>query len=345
MGAAILRADGWKPVAIGSTTPMFSGPNGTGDASVLVINPSDPKIIYAVALGSLWQTTDGGLTWHVSIDKPQEVVLAVAVSAAAPNSVYAIGLSSFYRSEDGGTTWNSSSVSKIDGVGPRDLAADAHDAGVLYAAVDRFCFVTCNDAGVLRSRDGGSHWTPIVLTGGMSRLIADPIERGIVYGRQSDGFSYRSDDAGASWHQIKNISPIAIDPTIPSTIYGAAGYFFRSTDRGEDWQQLGSLPKVNVSLPRDHEVSPSITAIAVNPTNPTVIDVGSDVGALHSTDGGLSWTVNNNGLCCTSQLPVPLTVFQMAYDQAGRLIATTVIGLVVYSSDEQPPTRHRGVRH
>jgi len=162
---------------------MFLGPNGTGDASVFVINPGDPNLIYVVAFGVLWQTGDGGVTWHVRIDNPQEVVLAVAVSAAAPNSVYAIGLNSFYRSDDGGTTWRSSSITKIDGVGPRDLAADAYDAGVLYAAVDRVCFIFCNKAGVLTSRDRGLHWTPTVLAGGMSRLIADPIQRGVVYGR------------------------------------------------------------------------------------------------------------------------------------------------------------------
>jgi len=62
-------------------------------------------------------------------------------------------------------------------------------------------------------------------------------------------------------------------------------HVFRTRDAGVTWTNIsGNLPDV------------PITALALDPSDPTDIFVGSDVGVFRSVDGGATWLSFNEGL-------------------------------------------------
>ena len=88
------------------------------------------------------------------------------------------------------------------------------------------------------------------------------------------------------------ITDLAIHPSYPNTIYAgaAAGGVFKSTDNGASW-----IPVFDITG------TPSIGALAIDPTDPQIVYVGTGeantsgdsyagTGIYKSTDGGSSWT-------------------------------------------------------
>ena len=64
-----------------------------------------------------------------------------------------------------------------------------------------------------------------------------------------------------------------------------SSHIFRTTDAGTTWTNISSnLPDV------------PLTALAIDPSDPTDIFVGSDVGVFRSVNGGASWVSFNQGL-------------------------------------------------
>lgn len=109
----------------------------------------------------------------------------------------------------------------------------------------------------------------------------------------SNGFVFGSPAVAASGR----VTAIALDPryngTTNQTIYvgGAQSGVWRSTDNGANWSPI-----------IDNEASLAIGAIAIDPTNPNIIYVGTGesnrsgdcyygAGLLKSTDSGATWTL------------------------------------------------------
>jgi PKD repeat protein len=64
-----------------------------------------------------------------------------------------------------------------------------------------------------------------------------------------------------------------------------AAHVFRTTDGGQSWTNVsGNLPDAPAS------------ALAIDPSDPNGLFVGTDAGVFHSTNGGASWTSFNQGL-------------------------------------------------
>lgn len=141
----------------------------SGVIGSLVINPREPAVAYAggegydywgITPGSLFKTTDGGVTWGDTAPEALESTTAMAVDPAAPSTVYAaVGPYKWsdsstpvnvLRSEDGGLSWVSAGKG-LPGSTIRGLVTDPRVSGTLYAGTG---------AGVFRSRDGGRIWTP-----------------------------------------------------------------------------------------------------------------------------------------------------------------------------------------
>lgn len=153
-------------------------------------------------------------------------------------------------------TWEPRGSTNIGGR-VTSMAVDPTDANIVYAAAA--------EGGVLRSLDGGQHWTPLF------------------------------DDQSSI-----SIGDVAIDPSHPTVIYAGTGEvnpgggsvayggtgLYRSTDRGDTWEPLGL------------ENSGSIGRIVIDPTDSDRIFVAAmgrlwapqpERGVYRTTDGGVTW--------------------------------------------------------
>src|SRR5262249_33492061 len=114
-----------------------------------------------------------------------------------------------------------------------------------------------------------------------------------------------------------------IDPTDSKTVYAgfAMGGVWKSTDGGSSWAAL-----------TDAQPSQAIGAIAIDPTHPDTIFVGTGEGNLSgdsylglglykSTDAGASWQR------LAADPLGGVSVSKLACDAAGRLYASTVYGV------------------
>ena len=124
---------------------------------------------------------------------------------------------------------------------------------------------------------------------------------------------FKSTDAGDSWRSVgpQNvwITAFAIDPHLPSTMYASGGvafngyYLFKSLDGGDSWNQL--------VIRRDGFPEPYVSALSVDPTNPSILYVAGN-RLIKSTNGGRDWVEIDNGL----PLNAAVAIYALAIDPA-----------------------------
>jgi photosystem II stability/assembly factor-like uncharacterized protein len=242
---------------------------------------TDPDTVYAgVEDAALFRTTDGGDTW-------QELP----------------GL----RRHDSGSQWQPGA----GGMCLHTVLQDPRDPDRLYVAISA--------AGAFRSDDGGQTWRPINRGLKSPDMIADaeaevghcvhrlalhPSRPDVLF-MQKHWDVMRSDDAGASWHEVSgNLPsdfgfPIAVHAHEPNTVYvvpitSESEHYppdgklrvYRSRSGGNEWEALtAGLPQQNcyVNVLRD--------AMAVDTLDPCGIYFGTTGGQVYgSPDGGDTWT-------------------------------------------------------
>ena len=262
--------------------PIGTNPTTSGRINSIVVDPTNPSVIYlAAATGGVWKSTDGGVSWVAKTDAQCSLAMgSVVLDPVNPSIVYA-------------------------GTGEQNFSADS--------------FYGC---GVLRSSDGGNTWTRLgggifsTATGGatISRVIVDPSGAGTltaskVFAATSFGL-YRSADSGQTWTNTLNgiITDLAIDPVNSNTLYAAVGSIFgaaengvyKSVDNGVTWTKLaGGFPAANVGrvvLSVAPSASSTIYAAAQNSTNFQLL------GIFKSTDSGATWAqLTATGASCGNQ--------------------------------------------
>ncbi len=170
-------------------------------------------------------------------------------------------------------------------------------------------FISTNGSRLARAECGeNGHWSVEFLLEGthVRCLAADPHNPTIVYaGTQGSGI-LRSSDSGRTWqpaglasHIIKSI---AVSPSEPGTIYAGTrpALIFVSPDNGAHWEELSAFRRI---FSRRFWFSPAeppfigyVQGIALSPTDPNVILVGIEFGAVvRSTDKGNTWQSHRKG--------------------------------------------------
>ncbi len=262
--------------------------------------------------------------WYDGTLKPWEFkrVWHLEPSLSDPDTVFAgVEDASLFRSTDGGSTWQELPALRNHGTGPswqpgaggmclHTIIADPRDA--------RRMFVAISAAGAFRTDDAGATWQPIN-QGLKSQYIPDPQaevghcvhhlamhpSKPDVLFMQKHWDVMRTDNAGASWHEISGNLPtdfgFAIDVHAhePDTVYvvpiksdsehfplDGALRVYRSRTGGEEWEPLtNGLPQ------RDCYVNVLRDAMAVDSLDSCGIYFGTTGGQVYvSPDAGESWS-------------------------------------------------------
>jgi photosystem II stability/assembly factor-like uncharacterized protein len=206
------------------------GLTDTKQIGAIVVDPHDPDVAYAAALGhqygpsaqrGVFKTIDGGKTWNKVLYKDADTgATALAIEPGNPNVVYAALWqtrrppwnvyppsngpgSGLYKSGDGGTTWTQLTNGLPARVGRIGLSISAAMPHRVYANVDS----AAGSGGIYRSDDAGASWKRVGGEGRVwqrgwyfSGITADPHNADVVY--VMDTATYRSTDAGKTFEAI-----------------------------------------------------------------------------------------------------------------------------------------------
>lgn len=257
----------------GGWTPYSAGTTGSA-AAFIAVNPANPAIVYAGNDVNLFKSTDGGKHWSPTTFGYETTSLAV--DPTTPSTVYAsgyqagVGDKGLFKSTDAGGSW--AAISGLPTLSIQGLWA-------LPTGV----FVTTQST-TLRSPDGGSTWTDLMLPPG-NKIVAAPSNPMTVYIQGSAGNLKISTDGGATFPTTKTmntltISDVVVHPTNPNQLFFATSHGVSvSTDAGTTL----TPSSVGISnLP--------ITAVALNGSHVTV---GTGIGqTFYSADAGNTWALS-----------------------------------------------------
>lgn len=278
MGESFIRGDmatgdGIYKSDNGGKTWKYSGLKNTHVISNIVIDPTNPQIVFVAALGHVFgNNTERGI----------------------------------YRSKDGGKTWRK--VLYVNNkTGASDIAIDPNNPEVLFAGmwqVYRKPWILSSGgpgSGLYKSVDGGDTWKNISHNPGLPKGIIGKIgvsvsganhNRIFAIIEAKNGGVFRSDNGGKTWSRRFHgseltqrawyFSRIYADPKNENIVYAPqVSGLFRSVDGGDHFQLLRTPHGDNHVL-------------WINPENPKIMIGGNDGGASITYDGGKSWSSQDN---------------------------------------------------
>jgi photosystem II stability/assembly factor-like uncharacterized protein len=255
----------------GGRTWQHMGLSDTHHIGRIVIDPTNPDIVYVAALGRLWgpnrerglfKTTDGGKTWTCVLFINEDTgVVDVAMDPQSPNILYAAAYqrrrtaygfngggphSALYKSVDGGATWKKLAHGLPTGdTGRIGLDIYRRDPRIVYAIVEN------KNGGVFRSEDRGETWTKMSDVNPRpsyySQIRIDPnndqriwVMGAPMYYSEDGGRTFRTNwvtrihgDFHAMWINPANSDHIVL---------GSDGGIHISYDRGRTWDFINTLP-------------------------------------------------------------------------------------------------------
>jgi len=315
----------WKTTDAGRTwLPIFDS-TPTGAIGALAVAPSNPDVIYVgtgeaqqrpdLATGDgMYKSTDAGKTWtHLGLRDTQQIA-QVVVDPKNADRLFVAALGhpygpnterGIFRSVNGGSSFERV-LYKDENTGGVDVQIDPANPDIVYASLwqarqgpwENGDFRGPN-SGLFKSTDGGTTWRP--LTTGLPTWEADRVGRiGItiapslpsrlflvVEARRSGVF--RSDDAGETWTRMNSdprvlarpadASDIRVHPTNPDIVIVPTIVTWKSTDGGRTFTAIRGAPGGD-----DYQKA------WFNPTNPDILALTSDQGAVVTLNGGESWS-------------------------------------------------------
>lgn len=168
-------------------------------------------------------------------------------------------------------------------------------------------FLAVTGSGIARAAPADQGWllTHLLAGQGVVCLASDPAQPGVAFaGTRANGV-LRSPDRGQTWlsaglagHTVK---ALAASPAQPGLVFAGTKppHLFVSRDAGDHWTELESFRRARSwwwRSPAESDLGAYIQGIALSPTDPDLILVGIEAGAvLRSTDGGATWERHRPG--------------------------------------------------
>ena len=253
----------------------------TGHIGRIVVNPHNPDIVYACALGQAY--------------RPQRE-------------------RGIYRTTDGGKTWQQVLFVNED-TGCSDISMDAHDPQTLFAGMWQVEIRTWDlksggtGSGVYVSHDGGDTWKKLAGNGlpaadkavGKTGVAVAPSDSNRVYAliEEKTPSLYRSDDAGKTWELVNQQHVLAerapyyvrfrVAPNNENELFFVSVGFSISVDGGHTifipgfGGEGGTNPTGLGSAGGDNH------DVWFDPLNPQRVMVANDAGGSISFDGGKTY--------------------------------------------------------
>lgn len=172
-----------------------------------------------------------------------------------PNIFLAVADRRVVRAECTNGAWQVKTV--LAGPSPVTLAADPHDANIVYAGTQ--------GNGVYRSLDRGRSWMPLGLNGRIVKSLAvSPHDPAVIFAGLKPAAVYKTTDGGHTWAELEG--------------------FRRIPNR---WWWFS---------PAEPPFKAYVNALSVSPSEPNVVLAGIELGAVvRSEDGGHTWSRHLGG--------------------------------------------------
>jgi hypothetical protein len=259
----------------GSTWTGLSSLNAAYVVSIAV-DPRDPDVIYAGTDVGVAKSVDGGQTWGPARPEFPSVVWDIAIDPITTSTVYAATDQFIMRSRDGGATWT-----WLYGGNVTSLAIDPTAPATIYAGTQQ----SSSSLGVVKSTDGGAHWTNIGMGTSVWSLGLSPSSPSTIYAGGEFGM-FKTTTGGVDRWEVAStglhsrVRAVAVDPVNPSIVYaGTEAGLFKTTSGGNQWTPIAAIS----GMP--------IWAVAIPAAERNTIHVGSlSGGTAVSRDGGATWT-------------------------------------------------------
>jgi photosystem II stability/assembly factor-like uncharacterized protein len=290
----------YKSVDAGKTWRQM-GLNDSGTIGRILVHPTNPNIVYVAAQGHEWtpnemrgvyKTTDGGRTWVKSFYRsPNTGAVDLAMDPSDPNTLYAAmnqrmrrkwtdprvepgnDEGGIWKTTDAGKTWTAANdgLTSAQFRGRIGVDVSRSNPNVVYAIIDSY--------------DQGAPAKP-----GQPDAYNRPLPPNsyIIRGLEV----YRSDNKGQSWRKVSGLTPqtaltmmnlgntynwvftqIRVDPKDENTVYCLALGVTVSHDAGATFGRYGGGGGDNHRM-------------WIDPDNPKITYVASDMGFTMTDDGG-----------------------------------------------------------
>ncbi|HEY4519278.1 MAG TPA: YCF48-related protein [Candidatus Paceibacterota bacterium] len=262
----------------------------------IVFDKENSNIIYAGTEGAgLYRSFNNGQNWEKLIDRngvlaDNALVYKIVQDGKNVNNIYLAVFQDkrgmFLKSTDGGISFTRTYLTQLENYPVEAIAVNPSASNIIYMGTKQ--------GGFFVSRDYGETWNAAKwITGQIIDIVVNPRNTDEIYAATRDRGLFRSSDGGETWHDFnKELARVsarhAISSFILESVNGDALYLaianglVKSNNRGRIWEF------VNILIPSK---ALPVDAIAIDPGNPDMINVGVDTLLYKSEDGGVNWSV------------------------------------------------------